>query len=58
MAPKEQAIVAIGTCGYQWDDAGDSRPAEAVTFADVMRSAREHHGSVTFVSPSPNPVAM
>ncbi len=58
MIPKEKAILAIGTYGYHWDDTGDTRPAESATFAEVMRSVREHHGSVTFVSPSLNPVAM
>ena len=58
MIPKEKAIFAIGTYGYHWDDTGDARPAEASTFAEVMQAVRDHHGSVTFVSPSLNPVAM
>ncbi len=58
LIPKEKAIFAIGTYGYHWDDTGDQRPAEAVTFAEVMQAVRDHHGSLTFVSPSLNPVAM
>lgn len=58
MIPKEKAIFAIGTYGYHWDDTGDDRPAESATFAEVMQAVRDNHGSVTFVSPSLNPVAM
>lgn len=58
MIPRAKAIFAIGTYGYHWDDTGDERPAEVETFAEVMRSVRDHHGSITFVSPSLNPVAM
>jgi len=57
LVPREKLILAIGTYGYHWDDTGDGRPAESATFAEVMRAVREHHGAITFTSPSLNPVA-
>jgi peptidoglycan-N-acetylglucosamine deacetylase len=57
LIPKEKAIFAIGTYGYHWDDTGDKGPAEAATFAEVMRYVRERHGRIEFASPSLNPVA-
>ncbi len=57
LIPKEKAIFAIGTYGYDWDDTGDKRPAESATFAEVMRAVREHDGTIAFTSPSLNPVA-
>jgi len=57
MIPREKAIFAIGTYGYHWDDTGDKRPAEAATFAEVMKAVREHAGRIEFASPSLNPVA-
>ena len=57
LIPRHKAIFAIGTYGYHWDDTGDKRPAEAATFAEVMRAVREHDGHISFTSPSLNPVA-
>ena len=57
LIPKHKAIFAIGTYGYHWDDTGDKRPADAATFAEVMRYVREHDGEIAFTSPSLNPVA-
>ena len=57
LIPRHKAIFAIGTYGYDWDDTGDGRPAEAVTFAEVMRAVRENAGEIAFTSPSLNPVA-
>ncbi len=57
LIPRAKAIFAIGTYGYHWDDTGDKRPAEAATFAEVMRAVREHKGTIAFTSPSLNPVA-
>ncbi|MCC7051948.1 MAG: glycosyltransferase [Gemmatimonadaceae bacterium] len=57
LIPREKAIFAIGTYGYHWDDTGDRRPAEAATFAEVMRELRDNQGEITFASPSLNPVA-
>ena len=57
LIPKAKAIFAVGTYGYHWDDTGDSRPAEAATFAEVMRDVRQNHGTIEFASPSLNPVA-
>ncbi len=57
LIPRHKAIFAIGTYGYHWNDTGDKRPAEAATFAEVMRAVRDHKGTVSFTSPSLNPVA-
>jgi peptidoglycan-N-acetylglucosamine deacetylase len=56
LIPKHKAIFAIGTYGYHWDDTGAKRPAEAATFAEVMRAVRDHGASIEFASPSLNPV--
>ena len=53
----EKAILAIGTYGYHWNDTGDGRPADAATFAEVMRLVRENNGKVTYPSDAQNPVA-
>ncbi len=57
MIPRAKAIFAVGTYGYHWDDTGDGRPADAATFAEVMKAVRDHKGAVAFASPSLNPVA-
>ncbi len=53
----DKTIFAVGTYGYHWDDTGDGRPADAATFAEVMRLVREHKGTVTFSPTAQNPVA-
>ncbi len=53
----DKAIFAVGTYGYHWDDTGDGRPADAATFAEVMRLVRDHNGTVTFPLAAQNPVA-
>ena len=53
----DKAIFAIGTYGYHWDDTGDGRPADAATFAEVMRLVRDHRGTVTYPGLAQNPVA-
>ena len=53
----DKAIFAIGTYGYHWDDTGDGRPADAATFAEVMRLVRDHGGTVKFSEEEQNPVA-
>ncbi len=55
VVPPAKAILAIGSYGYDWNDAGPKASGDALTFQEVMEKAREHSAPVHFDSVSLNP---
>lgn len=55
VVPAAKAVLAIGAYGYDWNDGGPQASGEAMTFQDVMRTAREHQAPLLFDRKSLNP---
>ncbi len=52
-----KAILALGTFGYDWNDAGGRVRGHAVTFQEMISKVRDAHAVVQFDSVTRNPYA-
>jgi peptidoglycan-N-acetylglucosamine deacetylase len=56
LVPRTQLLLAIGTYGYDWNDADSRGRADVLTFGEVMQAAREHPSGLRFDSLARNPL--